>query len=73
MPPTAFARLDDRITKKIAATITRNSMTISITIIDVEKHINAALYKEALDELQQKEPDNKRYKEFAERYVKYNQ
>ena len=41
--------------------------------IDVEKHINAALYKEALDELQQKEPDNKRYKEFAERYVKYNQ
>ena len=41
--------------------------------IDVENHINAALYKEALDELQQKEPDNKRYKEFAERYVKYNQ
>ena len=40
--------------------------------IDVEKHINSELYKEALDELQKREPDNKRYKEFAERYIKYN-
>ena len=41
--------------------------------INVEDHINVKLYKDALDELQKREPDNKRYKEFAKRFVKYNQ
>ncbi|MBR0247526.1 MAG: ABC transporter substrate-binding protein [Synergistaceae bacterium] len=41
--------------------------------INVEDHLNVTLYKEALDELQKREPENKHYKEFAERFVKYNQ
>ncbi|MDL2267566.1 ABC transporter substrate-binding protein [Desulfovibrio sp. OttesenSCG-928-G15] len=41
--------------------------------IDIEQHLNASLYKEALDELTAKEPDNAAYRKFAERYVSYNQ
>ena len=41
--------------------------------INVEDHLNVALYKEALDDLARREPGNAHYKAFAERFVKYNQ
>ena len=41
--------------------------------IDVEKHINVNLYKQALDELLAEQPDNKTLQMFAERYKKYNE
>lgn len=40
--------------------------------INIEDHLNVALYKEALDELMQKEPGNAHYKAFEDRFVKYN-
>lgn len=41
--------------------------------IDIEKHLNSSLYKKALDELVTQYPDNKRFKEFEQRYIKYNE
>lgn len=40
--------------------------------IDIEKHINTSLYKQALDELLAEKPDSKTLQMFAERYQKYN-
>ena len=40
--------------------------------INIEDHINADLYKQALDELVSENPDNQTFKEFAERYKAYN-
>lgn len=40
--------------------------------INVEDHINAKLYKEALDELIAEDPDNETLQMFAERYESYN-
>ena len=40
--------------------------------IDIEKHINTNLYKQALDELLAEKPDNKTLQMFAERYKQYN-
>ncbi len=40
--------------------------------IDVEKHLNIDLYDKALAELEKRDPDNKHYKEFRERFGKYN-
>ena len=40
--------------------------------IDIEDHINSAMYKEALDELCRRYPENKNFKMFAERFDKYN-
>jgi len=41
--------------------------------IDIEKHLNAALYKQALDELIVEYPDNQHFKDFAVRFIRYNQ
>ena len=43
----------------------------NLNVLDLERSLK--FYKEALDELQKREPENKHYKEFAERFVKYNQ
>ena len=41
--------------------------------IDINDHVNSAYYKEALEELCSKYPDNQRFKEFQARFIKYNQ
>lgn len=41
--------------------------------IDITKHINKELYKEALDELVEEYPDNQNFKKFEERYKEYNE
>lgn len=41
--------------------------------IDIEKHLNSALYKAALDSLVAGNPGDATYKMFEERFVRYNQ
>lgn len=41
--------------------------------IDIEKHLNASLYKEALDELSARHPGNAAYEKLQQRFVKYNE
>lgn len=41
--------------------------------IDVDDHINIELYKEALDELTQKEPESEFYKKLQEKFIEYNE
>ena len=40
--------------------------------IDIEKHLNSALYEKALNSLAAENPNDKVYAMFKERYVKYN-
>lgn len=40
--------------------------------IDIEKHLNATLYKQALDELMAQNPGDATYKKFEERFTRYN-
>lgn len=40
--------------------------------IDIEKHLNAALYEQALDELIAQNPEDATYKKFKERFARYN-
>lgn len=40
--------------------------------IEVEEHINIKLYKEALDELTERYPDDEFYKKLQEKYTEYN-
>ena len=43
------------------------------TGINIEDHLNTVLYRQALDELAAKEPENRHYAEFQKRYATYNQ
>lgn len=40
--------------------------------LSVDDHLNTTLYEEALGELRTREPENIRYKEFEERFSRYN-
>lgn len=40
--------------------------------LNIEDHLNATLYEEALRELRARDPENVRYKEFEERFARYN-
>lgn len=41
--------------------------------VDISKHMNKELYKEALDELIKEYPDNENFKKFEERFKEYNE
>ena len=40
--------------------------------IDIEKHLNSALYEQALNDVAAKKPDDKTYAMFKERFIRYN-